>query len=197
MKTVIASYLSTYRYQRIIPALGFMLFIGNTYFSWMATRMATQYGRDFVAQPYGVNTVRTPHQTPTRSISSAASPPLPFVTDPVAILLTAHIVQVGAFPFIFGIMGPIITHGYSDVGHGGDYVITGDDIIKGWKAGCAGNFIVGLVGIVLGILMGIPLTANMILKVGTCREAPNQASRPTTRISPALGFCAQFRSLAS
>jgi AGZA family xanthine/uracil permease-like MFS transporter len=115
-------------YQRIIPALGFMLFIGNTYFSWMATRMATQYGRDFVAQPYGVNTV-------------------------------------GAFPFIFGIMGPIITHGYSDVGHGGDYVITGDDIIKGWKAGCAGNFIVGLVGIVLGILMGIPLTANMILKV--------------------------------
>jgi hypothetical protein len=29
-------------YQRIVPACSLMLFIGNMYFSWMATRMKTQ-----------------------------------------------------------------------------------------------------------------------------------------------------------
>ena len=43
--------------KRIYPAIGIMLFLGNFYMSWMASRMKEQYGRDFTAQPYGINTV--------------------------------------------------------------------------------------------------------------------------------------------
>lgn len=44
-------------YTRIIPALGVALLIGNVYYAHMAIRMKTQFGRDFTAQPYGINTV--------------------------------------------------------------------------------------------------------------------------------------------
>ena len=44
-------------YTRIIPALGVALLIGNVYYAHMATRMKAQFGRDFTAQPYGINTV--------------------------------------------------------------------------------------------------------------------------------------------
>lgn len=44
-------------YTRIIPALGVALFIGNVYYAHMATRMKAQFGRDFTAQPYGINTI--------------------------------------------------------------------------------------------------------------------------------------------
>ena len=44
-------------YTRVIPALGVALFIGNLYYAHQATRMKTQFGRDFTAQPYGINTV--------------------------------------------------------------------------------------------------------------------------------------------
>ena len=43
--------------KRIYPAIGIMLFLGNFYMSWLASRMKEQYGRDFTAQPYGINTV--------------------------------------------------------------------------------------------------------------------------------------------
>jgi len=42
-------------YERIIPATGFMLFLGNVYYSYQAIRMTKKYGRPFTAQPYGVN----------------------------------------------------------------------------------------------------------------------------------------------
>lgn len=44
-------------YKKIIPALGVALFIGNVYYAILATRMKAMFGRDFTAQPYGVNTV--------------------------------------------------------------------------------------------------------------------------------------------
>ena len=44
-------------YERIIPALGVALLIGNLYYAHMAVRMKAQFGRDFTAQPYGINTV--------------------------------------------------------------------------------------------------------------------------------------------
>lgn len=42
-------------YERIIPATGFMLFLGNVYYSYQAIRMTRKYGRPFTAQPYGIN----------------------------------------------------------------------------------------------------------------------------------------------
>ena len=42
-------------YQRIVPAVGFMLFLGNVYYSLQAIRMTKKYGRPFTAQPYGIN----------------------------------------------------------------------------------------------------------------------------------------------
>ena len=39
-------------YERIIPALGVALLIGNVYYAHMATRMKAQFGRDFTAQPF-------------------------------------------------------------------------------------------------------------------------------------------------
>jgi len=100
-------------FQRIIPACSLMLFLGNVYFSWLATRMKTQvrslaralavnpgpnrthtfpsqFGRDFTANPYGINTV-------------------------------------GAFPFVFGIMLPV--------------VLKGGTVTQAWQAGVAGNFL--------------------------------------------------------
>lgn len=43
-------------YQRIIPAAGIMLFVGNVYYSYQGVRMAKKFGRPFTAQPYGLNT---------------------------------------------------------------------------------------------------------------------------------------------
>ena len=91
--------------------------------------------------------------------------PLPLRNCP---LLPAPVVaQVGAFPFVFAIMGPIVWGGGS--------------IEAAWKAGCAGNFIVGLVGIVLGIIFGIPACANAILKVGECQDG-SQPSHPCVTV---------------
>ena len=100
-------------YGRIIPACAVMLFFGNFYYSWMATRMKTQFGRDFCAQPYGVNTV-------------------------------------GAFPFLFGIMGPVVWGGGT--------------IEEAWKVGCCGNFIVGIINLVLGILLAVPVIQQAFMK---------------------------------
>lgn len=42
-------------YERIVPAVGFMLFLGNVYYSYQAIRMTKKHGRPFTAQPYGIN----------------------------------------------------------------------------------------------------------------------------------------------
>lgn len=99
-------------YGRVIPACGVALFIGNVYYAWLATRLKSQFGRDFTANPYGINTV-------------------------------------GCFPFLFNIMLPV--------------AIKTGSIEAAWKAGCTGNFIVGLINIALGIAFSIPTIANAIL----------------------------------
>lgn len=100
-------------YGRIVPGCGLALFLGNVYYSWMATRMKTQFGREFTAQPYGINTV-------------------------------------GGFPFLFGVMGPIVWGGGT--------------VEDAWKAGCTGNFLVGLINLLVGVAFCIPFVANFILK---------------------------------
>jgi hypothetical protein len=41
---------------KIVPGVGFTLFTGNIYYSWMAIRLTKKYGRPYTAQPYGLNT---------------------------------------------------------------------------------------------------------------------------------------------
>jgi len=43
-------------YERIIPAAGLMLFLGNVYYTWQAIRMTKKYNKPYTAQPYGLNT---------------------------------------------------------------------------------------------------------------------------------------------
>jgi hypothetical protein len=37
-------------YKRIVPAAGVMLFLGNIFYTWQATRMKAKYKREFTAQ---------------------------------------------------------------------------------------------------------------------------------------------------
>ena len=41
---------------RVVPGVGMTLFFGNIYYSWMAIRLTNKYGRQYTAQPYGLNT---------------------------------------------------------------------------------------------------------------------------------------------
>jgi AGZA family xanthine/uracil permease-like MFS transporter len=43
-------------FQRIVPAAGIMLFVGNVYYTWQAIRLSNQYKKSYTAQPYGLNT---------------------------------------------------------------------------------------------------------------------------------------------
>jgi len=43
-------------FQRIVPAAGIMLFIGNVYYTWQAIRLTNETGHAYTAQPYGLNT---------------------------------------------------------------------------------------------------------------------------------------------
>lgn len=43
-------------FQRIIPAAGIMLFVGNVFYTWQCIRMRKKYDRKYTAQPYGLNT---------------------------------------------------------------------------------------------------------------------------------------------
>lgn len=43
-------------FQRIIPAAGIMLFVGNCFYSYQAVRMTKKYNHPYTAQPYGLNT---------------------------------------------------------------------------------------------------------------------------------------------
>jgi AGZA family xanthine/uracil permease-like MFS transporter len=51
-----ADVVSEILYQRIIPAAGVMLFVGNVYYTWQAIRMSRKFQRPYTAQPYGLNT---------------------------------------------------------------------------------------------------------------------------------------------
>lgn len=52
---LLLSFLLQIVYERIIPATGFMLFLGNVFYSYQAIRMTRKYKRPFTAQPYGIN----------------------------------------------------------------------------------------------------------------------------------------------
>lgn len=41
---------------RLVPGVGVTLFIGNIYYSWQAIRLTNKHGRQYTAQPYGLNT---------------------------------------------------------------------------------------------------------------------------------------------
>ena len=42
--------LSTIVYERIIPAAGIMLFLGNCFYTWQAIRMKNKWGKEYTAQ---------------------------------------------------------------------------------------------------------------------------------------------------
>lgn len=41
---------------KIVPGVGITLVIGNVYYSWQAVRLTNTWGRQYTAQPYGLNT---------------------------------------------------------------------------------------------------------------------------------------------
>ena len=41
---------------KIVPGVGVTLVVGNIYYSWQAIRLTNHYGRQYTAQPYGINT---------------------------------------------------------------------------------------------------------------------------------------------
>ncbi len=48
--------LDEYIWGRIAPGVGATLFVGNVYYSWQAIRLTNEHGRQYTAQPYGLNT---------------------------------------------------------------------------------------------------------------------------------------------
>lgn len=45
-----------YVWGKIVPGVGITLVVGNVYYSWQAIRLTNTYGRQYTAQPYGLNT---------------------------------------------------------------------------------------------------------------------------------------------
>ncbi|KAL3902717.1 MAG: hypothetical protein SGARI_005702 [Bacillariaceae sp.] len=43
-------------WSKIVPGVGMTMFIGNIYYTWQAVRVSAKYGRQYTAQPYGLNT---------------------------------------------------------------------------------------------------------------------------------------------
>jgi AGZA family xanthine/uracil permease-like MFS transporter len=43
-------------WDKIAPGVGLTLLIGNLYYTWQAVRLTNKYGRQYTAQPYGINT---------------------------------------------------------------------------------------------------------------------------------------------
>jgi AGZA family xanthine/uracil permease-like MFS transporter len=41
---------------RIVPGVGVTMVIGNAYYTWMGIRLTKRWGRNYTAQPYGLNT---------------------------------------------------------------------------------------------------------------------------------------------
>lgn len=50
------SVMNEYIWGRIVPGVGLAMFCGNIYYSWMAIRVTNKWGRQYTAQPYGLNT---------------------------------------------------------------------------------------------------------------------------------------------
>lgn len=50
------SLLNEYIFGRIVPGVGVTLALGNIYYSWQAVRLTNKHGRQYTAQPYGLNT---------------------------------------------------------------------------------------------------------------------------------------------
>jgi adenine/guanine/hypoxanthine permease len=48
--------LDEYIWGKIVPGVGVTLFVGNVYYSWQAIRLTATCGRQYTAQPYGLNT---------------------------------------------------------------------------------------------------------------------------------------------
>lgn len=48
--------LDEYIWGKIAPGVGITLFAGNVYYSWQAIRLSNSCGRQYTAQPYGLNT---------------------------------------------------------------------------------------------------------------------------------------------
>lgn len=48
--------MNEYLWGHIVPGVGVTLFLGNVYYSWQAIRLTNKYGRQYTAQPYGLNT---------------------------------------------------------------------------------------------------------------------------------------------
>jgi AGZA family xanthine/uracil permease-like MFS transporter len=48
--------MNEYIWGKIVPGVGMAMFIGNLYYSWMAIRLTNKWGRQYTAQPYGLNT---------------------------------------------------------------------------------------------------------------------------------------------
>lgn len=42
-------------FQRIVPAAGVMLFVGNAYYTYQAIRMRNKFNKPYTAQPYGTS----------------------------------------------------------------------------------------------------------------------------------------------
>lgn len=40
----------------IVPGVGLTLVLGNCYYTWMGIRLTNRWGRNYTAQPYGLNT---------------------------------------------------------------------------------------------------------------------------------------------
>jgi len=48
--------LDEYIFGKIVPGVGMTLLLGNVFYSWQAIRLTNKHGRQYTAQPYGLNT---------------------------------------------------------------------------------------------------------------------------------------------
>lgn len=48
--------MNEYIWGKIVPGIGITLVVGNVYYTWQAIRMSIRCGRQYTAQPYGLNT---------------------------------------------------------------------------------------------------------------------------------------------
>lgn len=48
--------MNEYVWGKIVPGVGVTLLVGNIYYSWQAIRLTNSCGRQYTAQPYGLNT---------------------------------------------------------------------------------------------------------------------------------------------
>jgi len=48
--------MNEYVWGKIVPGVGMTMVLGNLYYTWQAIRMTMKYGRQYTAQPYGLNT---------------------------------------------------------------------------------------------------------------------------------------------